>query len=96
MSNQPIPNSLKTRFMMVAILRDEGRIADQIESIKRDFGEYLETVQEFIDLEPNAVLAKLKQTYPQIADVLSSPLAAKVVTRIQNHLRKDGIKQNAD
>lgn len=95
MSNQ-IPNSLKTRFMMIAILSDEGRIADQIEGIKRDFSEYLETVQEFIDLAPSDVLAKLKQAYPQSESVLNSPLAEKIVSRIQNHLRKERIKENAD
>lgn len=88
MSNQ-IPAGLKTRFTFIAVLSDEGKIAEHIEALKREHGAYLNIVKAYLNLEPLEVIEQLKAAYPQTADALNSPFAVKIVTRIQNHLRKE-------
>ncbi len=96
MSNQPIPNSLKTRFMMIAVLSDEGKIAEQIEALKREYGAFTNIVTAYISLEPAQIIEQLKAAYPQAESALNSPFAVRIVTRIQNHLKKKGSEVNAD
>jgi hypothetical protein len=91
-----LPNGLKSRFMLIAVLNDEGKIAAQIEAMRSEYGAYMEIINVYLNLEPEQVIEQLKAAYPQTEAALNSPFAVKIVTRIQNHLKQKGNKENAD
>lgn len=87
---------LLAAFMTIATTASPIKLNDALVALEERYSEYLDRINVLADVEPSIVIATLKAQYPDLAKVLSSPLAPRVVQRIQEHLKKKGNGNNAD
>lgn len=88
--SQPLNVELLAAFMTIATSVNPAKINEAMVKLEAQFLAHLDTINQFVDLEPEAALEVLKFQYPDYARLMSSPLAPKVVGRIQEHLKKKG------
>lgn len=86
-------------FLTIATTANPVQLNAAIVALEERYSDYLDRINVLADVEPSIVIATLKAQYPDIAKLLSSPLAPKVVSRIQEYLKKKGVSdgnQKAD
>ena len=81
---------LLAAFMTIATTANPVKLNAAMIQLEERYSEYLDRINVLADVEPQMVIATLKTQYPDIAKMLDSPFAPKVVSRIQEHLRKKG------
>lgn len=81
---------LLAAFMTIATTANPVKLNAAMVALEERYSEYLDRINVLADVEPQIVIATLKAQYPDIAKLLSSPLAPKVVSRIQEHLKRKG------
>ena len=81
---------LLAAFMTIATTANPVKLNAAMIQLEELYGEYLDRINVLADVDAEIVIATLKAQYPDIAKLLSSPLAPKVVSRIQEHLKKKG------
>lgn len=88
--SQPLNIELLAAFMTIATSANPAKINDAIIKLEAQFLAHMDTINQFIDLEPEAALQVLKFQYPDHAKLLSSPLAPRAAQRIQAYLKQKG------
>ena len=86
---------LLAAFMTIATTANPVKLNAAMVALEERYSDYIDRINVLADVDAEIVIATLKAQYPDIAKVLSSPLAPKVVSRIQEHLRQKG-NENAD
>lgn len=86
---------LLAAFMTIATTANPVKLNAAMVRLEEQYSDYLDRINVLADVEPEIVIETLKVQYPDIAKLLNSPLAPKVVSRIQEHLKKKGNKENA-
>lgn len=86
---------LLAAFMTIATTANPVKLNAAMVALEERYSDYLDRINVLADVEPAIVIATLKTQYPDIAKLLSSPLAPKVVSRIQEHLKKKGVQNGA-
>lgn len=81
---------LLAAFMTIATTTNPVKLNEAMVALEERYSDYLDRINVLADVEPSIVIATLKAQYPDIAKLLSSPLAPKVVERIQEYLKKKG------
>lgn len=81
---------LLAAFATIATTANPVKLNAAMVALEERYSDYLDRINVLADVEPSIVIATLKAQYPDIAKLLSSPLAPKVVKRIQEHLKKKG------
>mgnify|MGYP005612185433 CR=1 FL=1 len=77
-------------FMTIAVVADPVKYNAKIAELEQHFAPYIEVIKPLIELTPDDVIDTLRARFPEIDKELSSPLAPKVVSRIQEYLKKKG------
>lgn len=96
MSQQPNKAKLFGIFMTIAVVADPLKYNAKIAELEQHFSNYIEVIKPLIELTPDDVISTLRARFPEIDNELRSPLAPKVITRIQEYLKQKGNNQNAD
>lgn len=81
---------LLAAFMTIATTANPARLNAAMIQLEEQYSEYLDRINVLADVDPEIVIATLKAQYPDIAKLLGSPFAPKVVERIQEYLKKKG------
>lgn len=94
--SQNLPNAeLLAAFMTIATSANPAKINTAIIALEERYSDYLDRINVLAEVPPDVVIATLKAQYPDIAKLLSSPLAPRAVERIQAYLKQKGNKENA-
>lgn len=86
---------LLAAFMTIATTANPVKLNAAMVALEERYSEYLDRINVLADVEPEIVIATLKVQYPDIAKPLSSPLAPKVVRRIQEYLKQKGAQDES-
>lgn len=95
MANQPNKAKLFGIFMTIAVAADPLKYNAKIAELEQHFSNYVEAIKPLIELTPDDVITTLRARFPEIDKELSSPLASKVIERIQEYLKQKGAQDES-
>ena len=72
---------LLAAFMTIAITANPVKLNAAMVKLEDQYSDYLDGINVLADVEPEIVIGTLKAYYPDIANLLSSPLAPTVLQR---------------
>ena len=94
--NNPNAITLMLKFTAIAREQDVAKLRLLFAQMERDYNEYMATVQEFVNLEPAAVVEKLCARFPALQAVAVMPSVAdktlNVIEKAQAYLKEKGNK----
>jgi len=94
--NNPNAITLMLKFTAIAREQDAAKLRLLFAQMERDYSEYMATVQEFVNLEPAAVVEKLCARFPALQAVAVMPSVAdktlNVIEKAQAYLKEKGNK----
>ena len=94
--NNPNAITLMLKFTAIAREQDAAKLQMLFAQMERDYNEYMATVQEFVNLEPAAVVEKLCVRFPALQAVALMPSVAdktiNVIEKAQAYLKEKGNK----
>ena len=94
--NNPNAITLMLKFTAIAREQDAAKLRLLFAQMERDYNEYMATVQEFVNLEPAAVVEKLCARFPALQAVAVMPSVADktlyVIEKAQAYLKEKGNK----
>jgi len=94
--NNPNAITLMLKFTAIAREQDAAKLRLLFAQMERDYNEYMATVQEFVNLEPAAVVEKLCARFPALQAVAVMPSVAdktlNVFEKAQTYLKEKGNK----
>ena len=94
--NNPNAITLMLKFTAIAREQDAAKLRLLFAQMERDYNEYMTTVQEFVNLEPAAVVEKLCARFPALQAVAVMPSVAdktlNVIEKAQAYLKEKGNK----
>lgn len=94
--NNPNAITLMLKFTAIAREQDAAKLRLLFAQMERDYNEYMATVQEFVNLEPAAVVEKLCARFPALQAVAVMPSVAdktlNVIEKAQTYLKEKGNK----
>lgn len=97
--NSPNAITLMLKFTAIAREQDAEKLQRLFAQLERDYAEYMATVQEFVSLEPIAIVERLCERFPALQAVAAIPTVApnvlNVIEKAQDYLKEKGSK-NAD
>ena len=94
--NNPNAITLMLKFTAIAREQDAAKLRLLFAQMERVYNEYMATVQEFVNLEPAAVVEKLCARFPALQAVAVMPSVAdktlNVIEKAQAYLKEKGNK----
>lgn len=83
-------------FMTIAVVSDPAKYNAKIAELEQQFPEHVETIKPLIELSAQDIINGLLERFPELKKELSSPLAPKVIERVQAYLKKKGVEDVGD
>lgn len=77
-------------FMTIAVVADPAKYNAKIAELEQQFPEHVETIKPLIELSVKDIINGLLARFPELEKELSSPLAPKVIERVQAYLKTKG------
>ena len=93
-ASNPSPLTLMAKFTIIAREQDAAKLRLLFVQLERDYNEYMATVQEFVNLEPTAVVEMLCARFPALDAVSKLPQVKdktlNVIEKAQAYLKEKG------